>query len=124
MKSIVVGHLDRVLGVVSLNAQEEWQLTPQDGTSEELQSAIESVFARFRRRQKKLTRSQFLQKFYEKTGAPALAYATGSWAKRTISPALQSLIQNFIPQDDPMLVELHRRRADVLARASVGRMRA
>lgn len=77
-----------------------------DVVIEELQATLDSVFARVQRSERTLPRSPFMQKFYAKSGAPAVAYAMSTWAERMISPVLQSLVQRIMPQDDPLLVEL------------------
>ena len=119
MKKILIGCFERVLGAVSVDRSDQWVLEPQDTTKEELNDAVEVVYARLRRRRKALTRAQFVNLFFAKGGPPTAAYASSAWGKRTISTELQALLASFSPPDDPFLVELRRHDHDLLAQSTL-----
>lgn len=108
MRKILVGLLDHPLGAVELARNGEWFLEPLPGVAtEELQATLDSVFARVRRRERTLTRAQFVQKFFGKF-APVAASTTSAWAKRVTSAAHQKDVEKLFPADDPIMAEIYR----------------
>jgi hypothetical protein len=92
MKAILVGQYDRVLGKISTNRRGEWQLTPQDGTEDELREVLGIIYRRVQKRQPDLTPSKFVASFYAKKGAPKEADFTSAWAKPWLSPSLEASV--------------------------------
>lgn len=107
MKKILVGQFERVLGTATVDAHGQWVLTPQDGSHDELSASVERVFARVQRRQRGLTRVQFLQQFFTRDAAPTKAYTSSVWAKAWIAPHVSTLIDQLLPANDHYLRQLH-----------------
>lgn len=119
MKKILIGCFERVLGAVSVDRRDQWVLEPQDATEEELTHTLDVVYTRLRRRRKALTRAQFVNLFFAKSGPPTAAYASSAWGKRAISSELQALLASFSPASDPFLVELRQHDQLLLARSAL-----
>ena len=115
MKTLLVGQCDLVLGKITTTPNGAWQFVPQDGTSEELEETVATVFQRVRRTYHVQTPTQFIALFFRGAGTPQEALLTSAWAKPALGPRLKTLLQQPGAEIAAAMTQVAHRRTERMA---------